>query len=191
MDETRFLLEHWRNQLDRNQSAQYLSAEHCRRINNWLGMPVIACTAIVGSTVFATLSDAFGHSVWLTIALGLMSVTAAVLASLQTFLKYSERAEKHLTAHRQFSRLKRDVEFLLAFPPKPEEARSTIASLRARIDQAIDEAVPPLERVWRRVRPEDGEESLHESRFKSEAPLEPKRVIKPALRNPTQPEDQT
>src|SRR5436190_18554080 len=168
MDETRLLLERWRKQLERLQSAQYLSAEHCRRINNWLGIPVIACTAIVGSTVFAALSDAFGDSIWIKIALGLLSLTAAVLASLQTFLKYSERAERHLTAHRNFSRLKREVEVLLAFPPKPEEARSTIASLRTRIDQAIDEAVPPLERVWRRVRPEDGEEPLHESRCKSE-----------------------
>jgi hypothetical protein len=173
MQETKLLLERWRNQLERLQSAQYLSAEHCRRINNWLGMPVIACTAIVGSTVFATLSDAFGHSVWLTIALGFMSVTAAVLASLQTFLKYSERAEKHLTANRQFNRLKRQVEFLLAFPPKPEESRSTIANLKTQIDQAMDEAVPPLERVWRRVCPENGEQPLRESDLKSEGPFKP------------------
>ena len=174
MEATRFLLTRWCNQLERYQSAQYLSEEHCGRINNWLGMPVIACTAIVGSTVFATLSDAFGHFVWLTIELGFMSVTAAVLASLQTFLKYSERAEKHLTANRQFSRLKREVEVLLAFPPKPEEARSTIASLRARIDQAIDESVPPLEYGWKRARPEEGGQAVHESRFESERPLERK-----------------
>lgn len=183
------LLERWRDQLDRYQAAHYLSAEHCRRINNWLGIPVIVCTAVVGSTVFAALSHAFGDSIWIKIALGFLSLTAAVLASLQTFLKYSERAEKHFAAHRQFSRLKREVEVFLAFPPKSEEARSTIASLSARIDQAIEESVPPLERVWKRVRPEDGDQALHESRFPSEALLEPKGVSKSALQDPIQPEN--
>ena len=150
MDETRRLLERWRNQLDRRQSAQYLSAEHCRRINNWLGMPVIACTGIVGSTIFATLSDAFGDSIWLTIGLGLMSLTAGVLASLQTFWNYSERAEKHLKANRQFSRLQRDVELLIA-PPEPGKAESKITDLKARIDKAIEQSVPPLERVQTRT----------------------------------------
>src|SRR5437773_11864879 len=101
MQETKLLLERWRNQLERLQSAQYLSAEHCRRINNWLGIPVIVCTAIVGSIVFATLSDAFGDSLWIKIALGFLSLTAAVLASLQTFPKYSERAEKHFAGERR------------------------------------------------------------------------------------------
>ncbi len=189
MVEMKLLLRNWRDQLDRYQSAQYLSTEHCRRINNWLGIPVIICTAIVGSTVFAALSDAFGESIWIKIALGFLSLTAAVLASLQTFLKYSERVEKHLIANRQFSGLRQEVEVLLAFPPKPEDARSTIASLSARIDQAIKESVPPLEYGWKRVRPEDGNQALHESRFTSEAPLEPKGVSKSPLQDSVQPEN--
>ena len=54
------LLERWRSQLGRRQSAQYLSAAHCCRVNNWLGIPVIVWTAVVGSTVFA----AFERHIW-------------------------------------------------------------------------------------------------------------------------------
>lgn len=174
MDETRLLLIRWRNQLDRYQAAQYLSAEHCRRTNNWLGIPVIVCTAIVGSTVFAALSDAFGDSIWIKISLGFLSLTAAVLASLQTFLKYSERAEKYVAGNRQFSELKGEVEVLLALPPEPADARTKVTDLAVRVNQAIKESVPPLERAWKRVGPEDGEEPLHKSASKAEGSFEPK-----------------
>ncbi len=116
------LFECWRDQLRRRQS-QYLAAEHCRRINNWLGIPAIIATGIVGSTVFATLSKEFGDSVWLKIGLGFLSLTAAVLASLQTFLKYSERAERRVTAIRQFSGLepKGVIKAVLGDPTQPED----------------------------------------------------------------------
>jgi hypothetical protein len=74
-------------------------------------------------------------------------------------------------ANRQFNRLKREVELLLAYPPDPADERSEIADLAARIDQSIDESVFALERVWARVRTEDDEKVIGSESFISEAKI--------------------
>lgn len=52
--------------------------------------------------------------VWLQILVGLMSVSATVLACLQTFLGFSERAEKHRMAGARYGALGRQLELMLA-----------------------------------------------------------------------------
>jgi hypothetical protein len=66
------------------------------RLNYLLGVPVVVLTTFVGTSVFATLQEDVNTS--LRILVGAVSVFAAVLASLQTFLRYPERAEKHRIA---------------------------------------------------------------------------------------------
>ncbi|MCP4689036.1 MAG: SLATT domain-containing protein [Desulfobacterales bacterium] len=76
--------------------AHYLAADHCGAMNRYLGVPVVVITALVGTTIFATLNEN-PDPFWKIVA-GLVSLMGTVLASLQTYLGFSQAAEKHKTA---------------------------------------------------------------------------------------------
>nr|MDQ5828128.1 SLATT domain-containing protein [Chloroflexota bacterium] len=101
----------WYKRVSKTQRAHYLSAGHFGRRSYGLGIPVIALTTFVGTSLFATLQT--GPEPWLQVLVGLASVLAAVLASLQTFLGYAERAEKHRVAGAKYGALGRELEALL------------------------------------------------------------------------------
>jgi hypothetical protein len=69
---------------------------------------------------------------------GLASVAAALLTSLQTFMSYAERAEKHRIAGARYGALGRELEQMKSsggeYPPE------VIAELRRRIDDLALEA---------------------------------------------------
>jgi hypothetical protein len=122
------------------QNAHYLSADHFARWSRWLGIPVIALSAIVGTSVFATLQKQ--PEVWVQISVGLGSVAAAVLASLQTFLGYSERAEKHRVAGAKYGAIGRELETLVS---SENPAEGLIDELRKRLDSlALESPNNPL-----------------------------------------------
>lgn len=86
----------WYERIKVTQLAHYGSAEHFGKWKFALGVPAVILSALVGTTVFATLQKQ--PELWLQIIVGLASLAAALLTSLQTFLGYSERAEKHRLA---------------------------------------------------------------------------------------------
>lgn len=91
---------------------------------------MIALSTIVGTSVFASIQKQ--PELWVEITVGLASVLAAVLASLQTFLGYSARAEKHRVAGAKYGALGRELEVLRASDEAiPSE---TIEGLRKRLD---------------------------------------------------------
>ena len=141
MDTRKALLNTWYKRVSRTQTAHYLSADHFKSRSYWLGIPVIALTTLVGTSAFATLQQ--GPEPWLQILVGLASVLAAILASLQTFLGYSERAEKHRVAGAKYGALGRELEALLASPNEaPDEV---IEDLRKRLDDlALESPNNPL-----------------------------------------------
>ena len=85
------VLPDWYQRVVATQKGHYLSTDHFARLNYWLGIPVMALSTLVGTSVFASLQEQ--PEAWLQILIGLASVFAAVLASLQTFLGFAERAE--------------------------------------------------------------------------------------------------
>src|SRR6185369_2622736 len=100
------------NRVSITQRAHYLSADHFGRRKYWLGIPAVVLSTLVGTAVFASLQKQ--PEFWLQIAIGLASVLAAVLAGLQTFLGYTERAEKHRIAGAKYGALGRELEILRA-----------------------------------------------------------------------------
>jgi hypothetical protein len=144
------LLAHWRFRNHRVQLAHYESARRFERLHLWLGLPAIALSAIVGTTVFATLSDA--ADVRVQIAVGFLSVAAAVLTGLQTFLRYSELSEKHRLAGAKFANLKHRIELLVAFPPSTEEElKEALTSIEETWSKLREESPTLPTRIWRRI----------------------------------------
>jgi hypothetical protein len=136
--DTRELLTRWAKRAREAQAAQYEMANRLGRRSQWLGVPVIVITAIVGTSVFASISQEV-ISLQAKIAVGLMSVAATVLSSLQTFFKLSERAEKHRQCGSKFGAIRREIEAALAEDPGPID-RNYVAALREKLDRLGEEA---------------------------------------------------
>jgi hypothetical protein len=157
------LVEHWRFRNHRVQLAHYESARYYARLHLLLGVPAIALSAIVGTAVFATMSQSNVASSaassagttaesFMPVFIGSLSILAAVLTGLQTFLKNAEVAEKHRVAGAKFANLKHRLELLASLPP------TTVAELRAELVgiegtwATLREESPTLpSTIWRKI----------------------------------------
>ena len=130
------LIEQWRFRVHRVQLAHYECARRFERRHLWLGLPAIALSTLVGTTVFSSLEKT--ADVRLQIGVGLLSVAAAVLTGLQTFLCYAELAERHRLAGARFANLKHRIELL-----------TTLAE-----DTTIRDQLLAIEDTWAKLREE-------------------------------------
>jgi hypothetical protein len=92
--------------------AHIKSAARADGLNKALGVPATVLAAVVGTAVFVSLAKEAGATS--KIFVGLLSVAAAVLASLQTHLHFSENAELHRKAAGRYGVVRRELETLLA-----------------------------------------------------------------------------
>lgn len=73
------------------------------------------------------------------LAVGLLSVLAAILSSLQTFFKFSERAEKHRLFAARFGSVRREFEGFYA-AGSVENEPNYLNVLRDKLDRLAEEA---------------------------------------------------
>jgi len=145
----------WSKRLTVVANGHYRAALRYSKFKSWLGVPTILLATIVGTSVFANLQEK--PEIGWQITIGIMSITAAVLSALQSFLNYGEKAEKHRTAGARYNAVGRELEQLLA----QNDDWSSLASIRERIDKLandsphIPEAVHqemskiPVEPLWK------------------------------------------
>ena len=128
----------WLRRARESQLSHYEMANRLARRNLWMGVPVIAITALVGTSAFGSVvADLV--PIWAKVAAGSASVLAAVLASLQTFFKFSERAERHKTFAAKFGAVRRELEALHASGKVAQEA-NFVTVLREKLDKLAEEA---------------------------------------------------
>jgi signal transduction histidine kinase len=154
---TKQVLDHLRDVHDAaavSQHAHYALATRMARYNIWFGVPVVALTTLVGTSVFATLQHDVRTS--LRIIIGAVSVIAAVLASLQTFLRFQERSERHRASAELWSQIRRDTERTLALHPdylaERSDPKTYLDSLGEKLDRVAGQS------------PEIGEAEIEASR---------------------------
>jgi hypothetical protein len=141
------LVARWRFRVHRAQLAHYETARRLERQHLWLGILAIGLSAAVGTAVFASL--AVNDQPWVRIVLGMFSVVAAVLSSLQTFLKSSDAAEKHRVAGAKLAHLKQEIELLSVFPPATElELKAQLAEIETRSARVRDENTNIPGKIW-------------------------------------------
>ncbi len=151
MEET---LLHWLRNVKRSQKMNYDSALYYSRLNLFLGIPVAILATIIGTSVFATLESEV-DTIW-RIATGLLSILAAALSSLQTFLAFGDRAAKHRAAAAEYGIIKREIE-------------QSLISLKVNANIGVDELLSPVrDKIDRLAR---------------EAPLPPKKIHERAETN--------
>lgn len=143
------LLMEWYRRVVLSQQSHFNAASHFKKFNYWLGVPVVVLSAIVGTSVFTTLETTTITSNSIKITLGLTSVLAAVLASLQTFLRYAEQSEKHRIAGSRYGTLRRKIEqLLISIPEEDQELKKVLNELREDQDLIGSDAPDVPNRIY-------------------------------------------
>ena len=144
------ILEEWHVGIRLSHMAHSMAAAENNRMHRYLGIPVVITSTIVGTTVFASLGQQ--PHVAVSIVVGLLSVGAAILSSLQTFLSCSASAERHKIASVKYGMLRRELE---QFINDPDESniilKEFMENFRIRWDQLDHESPPINETIYNRA----------------------------------------
>ena len=146
-DQVRALLEDWHHRVYAAQSAHYASADMFRTLNYIVGVPAVIFSSVVGTALFVGLEKNSPRT-WLVAS---TSILAAVLAALQTFLRFAERATLHGTAADWYSAIRRDIEEVLHLPVADRGApKAFLDSVRKEMNRAAQDSPELSARHWRR-----------------------------------------
>ena len=141
------LLDDWHKRCYAAQHAHYATADMCRLLNYLVGVPAVIFASIVGTAVFADLADDTPRR----FAIASVSILAAVLAALQTFLRFSERAASHAAAGDWYSAVRRDIEETLHLPVEDRgSAKDCLDTVRKEINRVAQDAPELSVRAWKR-----------------------------------------
>ncbi len=140
----------WYKRARESQFAHYHAEKHFTRLNYILGIPVVVLTTFVGTSVFASLQIDLAAET--KIFVGLVSVLAAVLAGLQTFLGLAEIAEKHHSAAAQYGAIRRELELLEEKDTAMQDpCYSTLVSVKDKFDRLAVETPPISTNIWKKI----------------------------------------
>jgi len=143
------LLNQWLNRVRRNQLAHRQSAKFFNYLNNLLGIPVIVLSTFVGTSIFSTLNQSVKNSI--RIILGLISTSSAVLAALQTFLKFGERANQHSKAAANYGSTRRNIEQYIATKINDKDQPTFLNKIRDDMDHLSSDSPEVPEFIWNKV----------------------------------------
>ena len=145
MDPTEVLTE-WLHGIRIDHVTHSRAAAWCTRMGRILGIPVVVFAVVVGTTIFATLTES--PNVSLRVAAGLLSMLAAVLSGVQTFLDYSGRAQQHHQAAVGYSRLRKEVEEFLSFDSQPDDQKQFMQETRAKWDALKESSLDVSQAIY-------------------------------------------
>jgi hypothetical protein len=127
------LLRRWLIRVRESQFAHYEAASILQKMNYAFGVPVVIISTIVGTSVFASLTNAENIDSSWKISIGMVSVLAAVLSGLQTFLGFSDRSQRHRVVAARYGIIRRELEEVTAINDS-DVSQERIAKLRDAID---------------------------------------------------------
>jgi hypothetical protein len=151
------LYESWHRRVAAAEHGHRLMADRLRRRYFLLGIPVVVFTTLVGTGAFASMQNANANSIMtenadsdtVLLIVGGISVLAAVLSSLQTFLRYATRAEGHRIAALRYETLRREMAETLALEPDARgQPDRMLDNARNRMDRYAKESPTIGERMW-------------------------------------------
>ena len=141
------LLDDWHKRVYAAQAAHYAMAGRFRLLNYILGVPAVIFASIVATAVFAGFEKDSPRALMVASA----SILAAVLAGLQTFLRFSERASQHGSAADWYSAIRRDIEETLHLPVAFRgRAKERLDQVRKEMNRVAQDAPELGVRIWKR-----------------------------------------
>ncbi|MGD6932834.1 MAG: SLATT domain-containing protein [Candidatus Bathyarchaeia archaeon] len=145
-------LQKWRNGIKIAHNSHLRAAAYYTQRGRMLGVPVVILTTIIGTAVFTSIAANSQGSIALQVTAGLLSMAAAALSSLYTFLNYGGLAERHRTAAVKYGNLRREVEQLLCFMNNKNDLEATMENIRTRWDSVDFEAPEIPQKIHDKVR---------------------------------------
>lgn len=145
------LLNDWLRRARESQHSHHESGKSCMRFHYWIGVPAAVLAGLLGSAAFVSLQKA-AVSDRAKIGFGAFSLLAAVLATLQTVLKFSERSERHKVLGATYGNIRREIETVLALPPSMRGApKSVLDTMRSKLDKISAEGPVVPTRIFNRT----------------------------------------
>lgn len=94
--------------------------------NTWFTIPVIIISTVTGTANFAQERFADKDRVWVQVSIGTFNIIAAILTTVQQFLKVSELNEAHRVSSLLWGKYYRDIKMQMAINPKERKAPSVL-----------------------------------------------------------------
>jgi len=149
-DSVTALLTQWRQNLLIVRDTQYTTSQQLSWFNYIFGIPVVALSAILGTSILATIQESVDTN--LKFAAGLIGMLIAALAGIQTLLRFEERAEKHRKIGARCAALIREIDETLAYSEDDKDIpKDAVKSIRQRYDEVALDAPPTSRRVLKKV----------------------------------------
>lgn len=149
------LLQKWLRRVKRAQLAHRLSAKNAQLQHFRIGIPAIALSTIVGTSVFASFQVDLQEG---KLILGLLSMGAAVLTALQTFLRYDESSRNHQQADVGYGEIRQSIEHRLVFPLAGDRLEEFCTLIKERIEKLNKESPLIDEKIWKKAKLHMGQE---------------------------------
>jgi hypothetical protein len=125
-------------------TAQAMAADSSHGYHLWIGVPAIIISTIVGTAAFAGVSEAGRTHIWISIVVGMLSVSAAVLTALQTFFNFAVKSQKHADAAARFFALSRRLGHLA---DKPASYSWRLVEEIEELDEELNDIIKDAPRV--------------------------------------------
>jgi len=119
-------------------------AQKTRKQNRIIGIISAILSAIVGSSIFASLGEEKTNTT-LVIIVGLISLSATILTSIIAFLKLPEIANQSHNSGNQYAEIRKELEILLTFPN--DNIESEINRIKTKWDDIRNSSVPISEKM--------------------------------------------
>ena len=147
------LLYRWRRNCQRSQIANYSAANRFAKGNYYIGVPSVALSAVVGTSVFAALEPEASFDKHWQILVGLISVVSAVLTALQTFLKWGELAGSYRSTAAEYGSVKRQLDqIIVIYENGGEISQDMVTEIRRQMDTLSREGTEVPRRLWEKAR---------------------------------------
>jgi hypothetical protein len=134
--------------------AHYMSAEDYGHWNEFFGITTVMLGVGSGSAILGS-SQAAETSAWLKLLLGLLSVSAGIFASLQTFFGFAEKSKQHRTAGASYASLRRQIDAVLSCK---QGTCQKLEEVNQQLDALAKSSPSVRDGVWQRADREQREE---------------------------------
>lgn len=135
-------------------------AESTRKKHRNIGIISAVLSAIVGSSIFASLGQE-DASKYLIIITGLISLAATILTSILAFLKLPEIANKYHNSGNEYAALRKELEFLISFESEDEEhIKNEVKRLKVKWDEIRKNSIPISKKTIKKLSKKAGEDIL-------------------------------
>jgi hypothetical protein len=144
-------LAHWQERALVAFFAHNSAADRCKAWDTRLGGAVAILTAVVGTSIFATVDN--DPSTAAKIVAGVVTVAAAIASGIQAFAGLSKRIEDYQQAARRYGSIRREIEQLRAtFAQNGAVPDAQVTRIRTLLDTAAENSPNAPKRIWLKSR---------------------------------------